>query len=129
MANPLATCHGTDGIAIWGQHYYQIPPFCACVGRIAHHCGGVCWAKIVRWPLHLSKGSWSLQKRQHTQWYILYSAIAKQHLITLCLMLSFDYHWEHDVETSLSNNYNNVQDHMPLPRLGFCLVVSCWRAS
>lgn len=64
-------------------------------------------------PPFMWKGSWSLQKRQHSKWYVLCYAIAKWHFVTLSLMLSFSYHWEHDIETSLTIYYNNVRDHMP----------------
>ena len=53
-----------------------------------------------------------LQKRRHTQWYSLPSPSG----ILSLLMSSFDYHWEHDVEASLTFCFNNGNDHMPPPR-------------
>lgn len=73
-------------------------------------------------PPFMWKQSWSLL-RISAQCYILFSACAKWHLITLRLMLSSDYHWEHVVKTSIRNYYSSVGHCKPHP--GFEDVSDC----
>lgn len=100
MAKLSTACHGTDGITIWEQHYWQIHSFWVCAGSVAHHRGSFKWASFFRWPPHLL--CWQFA--------------------TLYLVFSFEYHWQHDIEHSLSNH----RDIVETTHCAFCLWKCLW---